>query len=121
MNKEQDIQPLLSSIVQDNPTYVFPIKTIQLELNNMYLNQEEFDYFLMMGFRKLKKQHNQIIANIFITTCELVLGLREIDIHTIPVEKYYGKIEELYETLDALQITRIDKGTPDGILMSAMQ
>jgi hypothetical protein len=120
MYKEQAIAPLLLSIVQDNPTYVFPIKTIQLELNNMYLNQEEFDYFLMMGFRKLKKQHNQIIANIFITTCELVLGLRETDIHTIPVEKYYAKIEELYTTLNTLQITRIKKDTPDGILLSAM-
>jgi hypothetical protein len=121
MNKEQDISPLLKSIVQDNPTYVFPIKTIQLELNNMYLNQEEFDYFLMMAFRKLKKQYNQVIANIFITTCELVLGIRETNLHELPKETYYEKIEELYETLDALQITRIDKGTPDGILMTAMQ
>jgi hypothetical protein len=118
---KQEITPLLESIVLDNPTYNFPIATIQVEITNMFVHQEEFDYFLMMAYRKLKREHNQIIANIFITTCELILDLRNIDVYQLPPETFYEKIEVLYDTLNTLKITRISKETPDGVLMTAMQ
>lgn len=121
MNKQQDITPLLESIVSDNPTYAFPIATIQIEITNMFVHQEEFDYFLMMAFKKLKREYNLTIANIFITTCELVLNLKETDMHTLPPDTYYDQIEGLYEVLNDLRITRIEKGTPDGELLTALQ
>jgi hypothetical protein len=121
MQQEQDITPLLKSFVSDNPTYDFPIKTIQYEITNMFITQNEFDYFFMMAFRKLKREFNQTIANVFITTCDLYLDLKNVDMHIIPAEEYYDKIEGLYDVLSNLKITRIEKSSPDGIMLTAMQ
>ena len=121
MEKKQDISSLLESIALENPSYDFPIQTIQTELTNMFITQEEFDYFLMMAFRKLKREFNYTIANIFITTCELILDLKNTDMHIIPADEYYDKIEGLYNVLSTLKITHVKKNSPDGELLTAMQ
>jgi len=120
MYSKSQISPLLESLVQDNPTYKFPVELIQKELINMFLSQEEFDYFMMQSYKKIKKEYGSTIAHIFLTTLEMKLDLKNTDIHNLSQEDYSTKIEELMTLLERLHITRIDKKTPDGVLMSAM-
>jgi len=120
MSSTQNILPLLQSIVDDNITFKFPLELIQKELLNMFMEREEFDYFRMMCYRKLKREYGQTIAHIFLQVMEIKLELQKIDIFTIPVMEYQDRIEIFISTLERLYITRIDKKSPDGEMMSAM-
>ena len=44
---EEQISPLLQSVVYDNPTYPFPIETIRFELLELLVNQLELQYFVI--------------------------------------------------------------------------
>ncbi len=48
------------------------------------------------------------------------LNLNKRDIHTIPTEQYQNEIENFITSLENLLITRIEKDTSDGELISAM-
>lgn len=120
MYQKSQIAPLLESLVQDNPTYKFPVELIQKELINIFLSQEEFDYFMMQAYKKIKREYGSTIAHIFLTTLEMKLDLKNTDIHNLSPDDYAVKIEEIMSSFEGLYITRIDKKTPDGVLMSAM-
>jgi hypothetical protein len=115
------ITPLLEDVINDNPTYSFPVQSIQYHLLNMMMNQEEFDYCMMMCYNKLKDEHPSIFAEIFITTLELILDTKTNDPYTLPKEVFESKIDGLIETLSSMQVTRVDKNTPDGEMMSEMK
>lgn len=121
MYPKSTISPLLESIVQDNPTFKFPVECIGKELINMFVAQEEFDYFMMQAYKKLKREYGSTISHIFLTHLELKLDLQNVDIHNLPLQEYQDKIEYLMSSLEVLHITRIDRNSPDGILMSAME
>jgi hypothetical protein len=121
MSNHSTLSPLLESIVQDNTTYKFPMECINKELINMFVEKDEFDYFMMQSYKKLKREYGSTIAHIFITHLELKLDIHKIDIHNLSLQEYQDKIEYLITSLENLHITRIDKNSPDGQLMSAME
>jgi hypothetical protein len=116
----EQITPLLTDIVRDNPTYPFPLPLIEKELYSLLVNQEEYEYFMMVCYRRLKKEVGVVIGNIFLTTLEMILDTQNKDPHTLSNEDYISKIDEVISTLEGMNITIIDKKSPDGILMSAM-
>ena len=81
--EQQKLIPLLQSVVQDNPTYKFPIEIITKELTSLFLEPLEFDYFTMMSYRKLKREYGETVAHIFLSTLDLKLQLKERDIYTL--------------------------------------
>jgi hypothetical protein len=42
-------------------------------------------------------------------------------IDSIPEEKYYSYVEELIDLLQSVKITRVDKKSADGVMISAMR
>jgi hypothetical protein len=115
-----EISPLLESVVKDNPTYPFPVNAIREELIQLYINQDEFEYFMMQSFKKLKREYHIVFGNIFLTTLEQVLDTIDVDPHTLPKQVYQEKIDYFISILENLNITRVEKKSPDGELLSAM-
>ena len=118
--EQQKLIPLLQSVVQDNPTYKFPIEVISKELTSMFLEPLEFDYFTIQSYRKLKREFGDTIAHIFLSTLDLKLQLKERDIYTLSIQEYQAEIENFLTTLENLYITKVDKKSSDGEMMSAM-
>lgn len=114
------ISPLLESIVRDNETFKFPIESINKELTEMYLEPLEFDYFMIQAYRKLKKEYGTTIAHIFISTLELKMESQKKDIYQLSTTEYQMRMDKFLECLENLYITKIDKNTPDGEMLSAM-
>lgn len=115
-----EVTPLLENVIYDNPTYPFPIQSIREELSQLFLHQEEYHYFIQQAYRVLNRDHHSIFATIFITTLEFVLDTKTQDPYTLSPEEYYSKIDHFIDVLENLSITRIEKNTPDGELLSAM-
>jgi hypothetical protein len=118
--QQTEISPLLEDVVRDNPTYPFPVMTIREELLQLFINQYEFEYFMMQAFKKLKSEHHIVFANVFLTTLEQILDTLAVDPHNLPNEVYQEKIDYFISVLEVLQVTRIEKNSPDGELLSAM-
>jgi len=116
-----EISPLLESIVKDNPTYPFPTEIIEKELLTLFINQEEFEYFMMVCYKKLKKEASHVIANIFLTALEIHLDTKNVDPHTLSNAEYHKKLDGFISQLETMNITIVDKKSPDGVLMSAME
>ena len=115
-----EISPLLENIVKDNPTYDFPVQSIREELVQLFMHQEEYHYFIQQCYRILSRDHHIVFANVFITTLELILDVHNQDPYLLSSEEYHLKIDTFIEVLETLSITRIEKNSPDGELMSAM-
>ena len=118
--EQHKLMPLLQSVVQDNPTYKFPVETINKELTSLFLEPLEFDYFIIQSYRKLKREFGSTIAHIFLSTLELKLNIKERDIYTLSTAEYQVEIENFLTTLENLYITKVDKKSSDGEMMSAM-
>jgi len=114
------LYPLLESVVKDNPTYKFQVESISKELIAMFIEPLEFDYFTSMIYKKLKKEYGETVGHIFLSTIELKLNLRDRDIYTLSTKEYQSEMENFLLTLENLFITRIDKNSSDGEMMSAM-
>lgn len=120
MFPKQAISPLLESVIQDNPTYKFPIEFINKELTNMFLEPLEFDYFMIQSYRKLKREFGETIAHIFLQVLEMKMKVRERDIYSLSVQQYQAEMENFLSSLENIYITKVDKKSPDGEMMSAM-
>jgi hypothetical protein len=118
--QQTQISPLLEDIVRDNPTYAFPVMTIREELIQLFINQDEFEYFMMQAFKKLKSEHHIVFGNVFLTALEQVLETNDTDPHLLPKQIYQEKIDYFISILENLNVTRIEKNSPDGELLSAM-
>ena len=115
-----EISPLLENIVKDNPTYDFPVQSIREELVQLFMHQEEYHYFIQQSYRILNIDHHKIFADVFLTTLELMLETNNQDPYLLSADEYHSKIDTFIEVLENLSITRIEKNSPDGELMSAM-
>jgi hypothetical protein len=115
-----EISPLLEDVVHDNPTYPFPILTINDELLQMYLHQDEFEYFMMECYKKLNREHPNIFGQVFLTTLEMILDTNSINPHNRSTEDYQFIMDRFITVLESLQVTRIEKNSPDGEMMEAM-
>ena len=93
---------------------------IVTEMTQLYLSQEEYDYHQMMIFRKLKRMYGKVISNIYVTTCEMFLDCHKQDMTQIPYDQYVEKIDKLWNILEHMMITRIEKKSPDGEMMDVM-
>lgn len=120
MTTKQPIFPLLESVVRDNQTYKFPIEFINKELVQMFLEPLEFDYFLIQSYKKLKSEYGETIAHVFLSLAELKLKLKERNIYELSIVEYQSNLESFFSTLENLYITRIEKDSPDGEMLSAM-
>lgn len=117
---KQAISPLLEGIVQDNPTYKFPIEFINKELTNMFLEPLEYDYFMIQSYRKLKREFGETIAHIFLQVLEMKMTTPNVNVYSLTTQQYQSKMEEFLSTLENTYITKVDKKSPDGEIMSAM-
>lgn len=115
-----EISPLLHAIVDDNPTYNFPVDSIRDELIQLYMNQLEFEYFMMQGYKKLKNQYHIVFANVFLTTLEQVMDTVGNDPHILEHNVYQSKIDYFISVLENLRVTRVEKNSPDGEILSVM-
>jgi hypothetical protein len=86
----------------------------------MFLEPLEFDYFTIQSYKKLKREFGETVAHIFLTTLDMKLQLKERDIYTLSVEQYQSEMENFLITLERLYITKVDKRSSDGEMMSAM-
>ena len=120
MFPRQAISPLLESVIEDNPSYKFPIEFINKELTSMFLEPLEFDYFMIQSYRKLKREFGETIAHIFLQVIEMKLKTRERDIYSLSVPEYQAEMENFLSSLENIYITKVDKKSPDGEMMSAM-
>jgi len=116
-----EITPLFEGIVRDNPTYKFPVNLIENELMSMFLSQDEFEYFMMEAYKKLKKDASYVIANIFLTALETILDTAKTDVHNLSKEEYQSKLDRFISIVEDMHITIIDKNTPDGEVISALE
>jgi hypothetical protein len=116
----QALIPLLASVVRDNPTFKFPIEIIAKELTSMFLEPLEFDYFTIQSYRKLKREYGDTVAHIFLTTLEMKLRIKERDIYSLSTQEYQVEMESFLSTLENLYITKVDKKSSDGEMMTAM-
>lgn len=120
MEKTSHLTNLLEQVVSDNFTYPFPYKFIFPELIQLILSQQEFDYFMSQISRKLRMEYGQIIVTIFINLAEMTLKHNLEDITELSSDQYEDRIESLMELLEVIRITRIDKNTSDGQMLSTM-
>ena len=118
--EQKSLIPLLADVVRDNPTFKFPVEIIVKELTSMFLEPLEFDYFAIQSYRKLKREYGDTIAHIFLTTLEIKLSIKERDIYSLSTQEYQTEIENFISSLENLYITKIDKKSSDGEMMSAM-
>ena len=120
MEQQQSLIPLLEDVVRDNPTFKFPIESIVKELTSMFIEPLEFDYFTIQSYRKLKREYGETIAHIFLSTLEMKLNLKDRDIYSLSTQEYQTEIENFLSTLENLYITKVNKKSSDGEMMSAM-
>lgn len=120
MSSKQSISPLLELVVKDNLTYKFPIESINKELTSMFLEPLEFDYFMIQSYRKLKKDYGDVVAHIFLQILEFKLSFQSKKFEEMSIVEYQSEMEKFLHTLDNLYITRIEKDSPDGEMMTAM-
>lgn len=119
-HEKQAISPLLESVIQDNPTYKFPIEHISKELTNMFLEPLEYDYFMILSYKKLKREYGETIGHIFLQVAQMKMTTPDRDIYTLTEEEYQSKMDEFLSTLENIYITKVDRNSPDGEMMSAM-
>ena len=120
MFHKEAISPLLESVIQDNPTYKFPIEMISKELTSMFLEPLEYDYFMIQIFKKLKREYGYTIGHIFLQVAEIKMTTPDRDIYTLTTQEYQSKMDDFISTLENLYITKVDKKSPDGEMMTAM-
>lgn len=120
MEIKPNINPLLESIVTDNESFDFPIESIRPELLQMLLNQEEFDYFVSQCHNKLKMSYPKIFSTVFFNTMMIVFDTDE-DIYQMSFETYTEYLLEFIDVLENMQVTRIEKDSPDGEIMSSIK
>jgi hypothetical protein len=118
--EQKSLIPLLADVVRDNPTFKFPVEIIIKELTSMFLEPLEFDYFAIQSYRKLKREYGDTVAHIFLTTLEIKLSIKERDIYSLSTQEYQTEMENFLSTLENLYITKVDKKSSDGEMMSAM-
>lgn len=118
--EQKSLIPLLADVVRDNPTFKFPVEIIVKELTSMFLEPLEFDYFAIQSYRKLKREYGDTVAHIFLTTLEIKLNIKQRDIYSLTTQEYQTEMENFLSTLENLYITKIDKKSSDGEMMSAM-
>lgn len=120
-NQRIALTPLLENIIKDNETFKFPCELIEDDLMSMFLSQNEFDYFMMQCYKKLKKDASYLIANIFLTSLETILDIRNTNLYELSEQEYQDKLDGFISILEVMYITIVPKHSPDGEIMEALK
>lgn len=115
------ITPLLIDVINDNPTYDFPITSISTELYSLLLHQDEFEYFMLIMYRKLTQDYPKIFAETLIIIMETIFDIQTQHPDTLPVDVYQKKIDEFISKLEKTKITRVEKNSPDGQMLDILK
>lgn len=91
------------------------------ELTRLYLNQDDFNKIISTIYEKLYTNNSQVIAQTFIYCLQKVFPMDEHIVDSIEEQAYYEYVEELIDLLQQVKITRIEKKSADGVMMSAMK
>lgn len=110
----------LEVIIKDNPTYPFPIHLVREELIALLLSQEEFLYFVKQIHAKLSNFDGTMTANIFTTLLDRSILQDNTSPEDLPYQEYALKISDLIARLEDIQITRIDRSSPDYDMLKEM-
>jgi hypothetical protein len=110
----------LEVIIKDNPTYPFPIHLVREELVALLLSQEEFLYFVKQIHSKLSNFDGTMTANIFTTLLDRSILQDNTSPEDLPYQEYALKISDLIARLEDIQITRIDRSSPDYDMLKEM-
>lgn len=121
MKEHQSIFPLLESVVNDNQTFLFPVDYIRMELIQISISMDEFEYMIRQAHRKIRLKYGATYGSIFIQILDFVLSAKQKKVPEYTNEEYFEIIDEFIHILENTKITRIDKSSPDGIMISAMK
>lgn len=116
----KNLNDFLVIISNDHQTVNFPINEIQLELTFMYLDKDDFDNGLMKAYHKLKRKYNKTMADIFMTIANMKLQIGDIDFRNMEQSDYQEWLEDFFNSLENIKITRIEKNSPDGQMLTQM-
>lgn len=86
----------------------------------MYLDKDDFNEGLMKSFHKIRKKHGEVLANIFITIADQKLKIKDIDFRNMSDTDYQLWLDVFIDTLSRIKITRVDKNSPDGLMLTQM-
>lgn len=86
----------------------------------MLVNQDEFDYFMMEAYRVIKNQYGFAYGHIFLTILESKIKVVNLDVLTLSYTEYQAMVTELIETLENVMVTRVEKDSPDGEMLTVM-
>jgi hypothetical protein len=112
---------LLNDIIEDHPTFAFPVSHIQPELLSLYLKQTQFDEICANILIKLnRKYRSKVISHTFFLLLDKFFPAQLSVIDELEPSVYQDKIEEFIEFLSRIRITRISLDSPDGLLMKEM-
>jgi len=117
---KKNLNDFLVLISSDHHSFDFPLSLIQKELTIMYLDKDDFDDGLMRAFHKIKRKHGEVLANIFLTITDFKLKIRTIEFRNMNDEQYQNWLDAYFDTLSKVKITRIEKKTPDGMMLEQM-
>lgn len=86
----------------------------------MFMEPLEYDYFMIQSYKKLKQEYGDTIGHIFLQVAQMKMTTPDRDIYTLTVQEYQSKMDDFLTTLENLYITKVDRHSPDGEMMSAM-
>lgn len=115
------LYPLLEKIASENNPYNFPISSIRKQLDHLFLSSSEFEYFILEAHKKLKKEYGTIVSHTFMTILHSKFDFDNKHPLDLPTEEYILRIDDFISTLERIRITRIEKDSPDGEILSALQ
>lgn len=86
----------------------------------MFLDKDDFDNGLMRAYFKLKRKYNVVMADIFMTIANKKLQIAEMDFRNMEQSDYEDWVEDFINSLERVRITRIEKNSPDGQMLTQM-
>jgi hypothetical protein len=111
---------LLKDVIEDNPTFNFPIELIRSELTFLVINSLEFDYFMMRIYTKLEMTYGRIYGQIFLDVINRFTNYTNTQITQLDESSYSQCMDSAITFLEGIKVTRIDKNTPDGEMLLLM-
>jgi hypothetical protein len=111
---------LLKDVIEDNPTFNFPIELIRSELTFLVINSLEFDYFMMRIYTKLEMTYGRIYGQIFLDVINRFTNYTNTPITQLDESSYSQCMDSAITFLEGIKVTRIEKNTPDGEMLLLM-
>lgn len=86
----------------------------------MYMDKDDFDNGLLKAYYKLKRKYNKTMGDIFIAIANRKLQISETNFRDLSDEDYQIWLEDFFNSLENIKITRIEKTSSDGQMLTSM-